>query len=227
MSLRPQNMCAIAAIIAMASASLCISASAQRANAKEPPGSFTGPKPGGVSKAPAALASPVEEPDVADAILGETLDQIYNQADKHFEKGEWNHSVGLFKMVEEGDPHDVKTYCDVAYMLWSSDRNDQAIEQLKVGLARNPNTSYMYDELGTHYWLHLHDAEKAIPYLEKAIKFPCKWPTYHTLAFCYQKLGQWDNAVKTWRESTKFGDDPIAAMRLKQAEAHLKGTTGK
>ena len=79
----------------------------------------------------------------------------------------------------------------------------------------------MYDELAAHYWFRLKDPVSAIPYYEKAIKFPCGWPTYHSLAFCYQKLGQWDKAVKTWREATKFGDDPRAQALLRQAEAHL------
>lgn len=168
----------------------------------------------------------VNEEDMADAIMGDALAGIFDEADEHYHHGEWNHCLSLYRVVEQGDPHNVETYSNAAMLLWSTDRNDQAIEQLKLGIAANPNTSFMYDELGSHYWLHLKDPVSAIPYYEKAIQYKCNWPTYHNLAFCYQKLGKWDKAVAVWRQATKFGDDPRAQALLKQAQAHLASQPG-
>ena len=101
-----------------------------------------------------------------------------------------------------------------------------SITDLKKGIEANPNTYYMYDELGTHYWIHLKDAASAIPYFEKAIKFECPFTTYHNLAFCYQKLGQWDKAVKTWETAARYTKDPVAPIKLKQAQAQLAKMQG-
>ena len=164
---------------------------------------------------------PLSGEDVADAIMGDALSNLYVEADEHFHKGEWNHSVNLFRIVEQGDPHNVETYSNAAFLLWSSDRNEQAVDQLKLGIAANPNISYMYDEMGTHYWIRLKDPKSAVPFYEKAIEYPCGWTTYHNLAHCYEKLGEWDKAVTAWRQATKFGDDVRAPALLKQAEAHV------
>jgi len=186
---------------------------------KAPPSFST--KPDTAPTTATAKDTPLSDEDVADAIMGDALSGIYHQADEHFHKGEWNHCLNLMVVVEQGDPHNVETYSNSAYLLWSSDRNDQAIEQLKLGIAANPNISYMYDDAGTHYLLHLKDPAGALPYLEKAIQYPCGWTTYHNLAHCYERLGKWDKAVETWRLATKYGDDVRAPALLKQAEAHL------
>ena len=169
----------------------------------------------------------ISSQDLADAILANALGDMYDLADEFYHDGEWNHSINMFRVVENGDPHNVETYCNVAFLLWSSDRNDQAIEQLKLGLTNNNDSYYMYDELGSHYWLRLKNPTAALPYYEKAVKYTAPWSTYHNLAFVYQKLNRWQEAVDTWKLATKFGDDKVAPIKLKQAEARLKQSGNK
>jgi len=201
---------------------LALPVCAQIPSKKKVPASFSNPQKEGTTPPVSHLEKPVEEPDVADAILGDTLRRMFAEGDDHFHCGEWNHTINMFKVVEQGDPHNVETFSLAAFLLWSSDRNDQAIEQLKLDIEFNPNSSYMYDELGAHYWFNLKDPTNAIPYYQKAIEYKSSWPTYHSLAFCYQKLGEWEKAIAVWKEATKFGDDPRATALLKQAEARLK-----
>jgi tetratricopeptide (TPR) repeat protein len=193
---------------------------AQIKGATKPSKSFSSKSGGDTHKS--AVSAIIADTDVADAIAADALNGLFKQADEHYDRGEWNHSLNLNRVVEAGDPHNVECYGNSALLLWSSDRGQEAIDQLKLGIANNPDSSFMYDELGTHYWIRLKDANNAVPYYEKAIQYKCGWTTYHNLAFCYQKLGRWESAVKTWKQATKFGDDIRAPILLKQAEAHLK-----
>jgi tetratricopeptide (TPR) repeat protein len=170
-------------------------------------------KPGKITLYPASAQ------ETADAILADSLGRIYDQADEHFHHGEYNHIYNLNRIVVQGDPHNVEAYSNSAYYMWSSDRGEEAIAFLKQGIKANPNTYYMYDELGTYYWLHLKDAVSAIPYYEQAIKFKCPFFTLNLLAYCYEKTGAWDKAVATWRTATQFRDNPQAERHLAHAIA--------
>src|SRR5579871_6542159 len=117
------------------------------------------------AKAKPHTAGPVEQQDVSDAVLGDTLNLLaMDKVDEHHHKGEFNHIINLYAIVVQGDPHNCDAYSNSAWLLWSSDRNDQAIAVLKKGITANPDRYDMYDELGTHYWIHLHDAQSALPY---------------------------------------------------------------
>jgi len=101
------------------------------------------------------------------------------------------------------------------------------VATLKKGLVANPNTYYIYDELGQFYWLHFKDYKNAIPYLEKATKFECPLMTWHSLALCYEKSGQWDRAVQAWGTACRNPQDKIAFVHLKRAQAELEKQKGK
>lgn len=166
-------------------------------------------------KAPALYPTSAEE--TADAILADSLDQIFEKADAHWHKGEYNHSINLNLIVVQGNPRDVEAYSNAAHLLWSTDRGEQAVDLLQKGIQANPNTYYMYDEMGNHYWLHLKDPTTALPYYEKAVTFKCPWATWHSLALCYEKTSQWDKAVSAWENAARFPDDKVAPGRLERA----------
>ena len=185
--------------------------------AKPAPPSASNPKaikPGKIALYPASAQ------ETADAILADSLGLIYDQADEHFHQGEYNHIYSLCRIVVQGDPHNVEAYGNSAYLLWSSDRSDEAIAFLKQGIKANPNTYYMYDELGAYYWLHFKDAASAIPYYEQATKFNCPYfSTWNSLAFCYEKTSAWDKAVETWRKATQYPNNATAERHLAHAIA--------
>lgn len=160
---------------------------------------------------------------LTDAILGDTLGRLNAQADEHFEQGEFSHTVNLYRIVVQGDPTNLSAYANSAWLLWSTDRNDAAIAFLKQGMKANPNTYYMYDELGMHYLSHLKDPATALPYYLEAVKRPCPYSTWHSLAHCYEQTGQWDKALATWQTTmAKFPDDALAKVRVPRAEAEAQ-----
>src|SRR5262249_36766637 len=137
--------------------------------------------------APAAnSAIVVTEEGMADAVLADALDEMWRQVDRHHHQGEHDHIIALCRMIVQGNPSHYEAYEDAAWLLWSDDRNAEAVAFLKQGLAANPHTYNLYDELGMHYSLRLKDPASAIPYYEKAIKLDCPPRTWHNLAHCYE-----------------------------------------
>jgi tetratricopeptide (TPR) repeat protein len=170
-------------------------------------------KPLPAKSKPTAFYTPEGQQQIADAILTESLDQLWSQADTHFDKGEYNHSVNLYRIVVQGDPRDVEAFSDGAYLLWSTGQNDAATAFLKQGLAANSDSYYMYDELGAYYYMRIKDYPKAISYYEQAIKYTCPFFTWTNLAHSYERVDQWDKAVQTWEKASNFvGGDGISAQ---------------
>jgi tetratricopeptide (TPR) repeat protein len=172
---------------------------------------------------PAAAVStaPMDTQDAANAILADSVSGLRAQVDRHFHEGEYNHIVNLERIIVQAEPADYHAYEDSAWLLWSMDRNAEAVAFLKQGLQANPKTFEFYDELGAHYLTRLHDAKSALPYYEQAIKFKCPFFTWNNLAHCYEKTNQWDKAVEAWQSAAKFPNNLIAVRRLERARHRL------
>ena len=100
---------------------------------------------------------------------------------------------------------------------WSTGQNEAAVDILNKGLAANRDNYYMYDELGSFYFLRVKDYPKAVTYYEQAIKFKCPFFTWTALSHCYEKTDQWEKAVKTWENASNFvGGDGIPAQVARQ-----------
>ena len=191
---------------------------------KPAPASASNPKETAGGKGKQAKAAkvklyPVSAQEAADAILADSLGRLFEQTDAHFHHGEYSHVVALNRVVAQGDPHNVEAYANSAWLLWSTDRNPEAIAFLQQGIKANPNTYYMYDELGSHYLVRMRDAASATPLFEQAVKFTCPYTTWHSLAHCYERTQQWDKAVDAWESASKYLNDPLALPRLARAKA--------
>lgn len=171
-------------------------AQAQNANGQE--------KPLPAKSNPTVFYTPEGQQQIADAILTDAVDQLWVQADAHFHKGEYNHYINLSRVIVQGEPRNVEAFSNAAYLLWSTGQNEAAIAFLKQGLASNSDSYYMYDELGSFYYYHLKDYPSASVYYEKAIKYDCPFFTWSGLAHSYEKLNQWEKAVKAWEQGCNY-----------------------
>lgn len=151
---------------------------------------------------------------LSDVVLQDALNQIWEQADKHGHEGEYNHYVNICRITVEGTPNFYSAYDTAAHLLWSTDREEEAVELLKRGLKANPNDYYFYDELGQHFLLARKDPKGAIPYYELAIKFQCPWMTHNMLATCYERTNQLDKALKALEKAATYPDNRNARRRL-------------
>jgi tetratricopeptide (TPR) repeat protein len=145
----------------------------------------------------------------ADAILNAVMDRLAEAADAHWHKGEYNHIVNLSRMRLAADPANVELYSDAGWLLWSMKRDNEAVALYQQGLKANPDTYFMYDELGMYYMEHKKQYPEAVKYYEKAVACKdCPPPTLHMLAHAYEKNGQLDKALDVWKRAIALPDNP-------------------
>jgi len=227
----------VGTMIALGSMTLSAQAQKQKSGSDTKPG-VTKPVPPSISNPPstgklntqpdtksksktAVKARPVSPQLASEAIIADVLQQVWDQTDEHFHEGEYNHVVNLSRIVVQGDPQNVEAYSNSAWLLWSTDRNDEAVEILKQGVTANPRTYYMYDELGMHYATRRRQYASALPLYEQAVKYPCPFQTWNGLANCYEKTNQWEKAVAAWEKGASIPEDGVARVRLSRAKKHL------
>lgn len=170
------------------------------------------------------------ESELADIILAQAMENIWIGGDAFFHRGEWNHNINLNRIIVQAEPWRDECYTNSAYLLWSSDRNDQAIAFLKQGIAANPKSYPLLDELGYHYAVNLKQPTEGIPYYELAMKTKqpqLQFYTAHNLARAYEKTSQLDKALKIWeiavdmQVSPSIPNNPIAEQGIKRVKAKL------
>ncbi len=193
---------------------------AQTAPVKPPRKSFSNKKAGPARSIIQAFRHATQE-ELVDAVLGDTMNKLWDQADEHFHLGEYNHTIGLNRIVVQGDPHNLEAYANSSWLLWSDGKNEDAEAFLQEGIAANPDTYYMYDEMGIYWLFERRDVKAALPYYEKAVKFDCPALTWNSLANCYEKTEQWQKAVTAWEKATLYPKNAVALVRLKRARARL------
>lgn len=155
----------------------------------------------------------------AEAIAAAVIDRLWQLSDAHWHKGEYLHVVNLSRMVVAAQPYDLDTYANAGYLLWSLDRDEEALAWYKQGIRDNPNTAYLYDEVGIFYVTHRRDYAKAIPYLEKAASLKdCPPRTLHTLAHAYEKTNELEKALTTWKRAIQHPDNPNKAAAQRNME---------
>ncbi len=227
------SMLTIGTMAALGSMTLTAQAQKQKQGSETKSG-VTKPVPPSISNPPATTkphtkpnskttvkARPASPQLASEAILADVLRQVWDQTDEHFHEGEYNHIVNLSRIVVQGDPQNVEAYADSAWLLWSTDRNEEAVEILKQGVSANPKTYYMYDELGMHYATRRREYANALPLYEQAVKYPCPFLTWNGLANCYEKTNQWDKAIAAWEKAASFPEDGVAKVRLARAKRHI------
>ena len=80
------------------------------------------------------------------------------------------------------------------------------IDFLKEGITYNPERYDLYFELGWTFYHKVKNYAEAVRYLELACKFP--GPDYlpNVLAHAYEKNGQIDRSIETWKEIIRSGN---------------------
>ncbi|GIV19910.1 MAG: hypothetical protein KatS3mg023_1661 [Armatimonadota bacterium] len=156
---------------------------------------------------------PAEVQKRVDTILEGVLDRWIVQMDRWWHDGQHEHLINMTYFAITLDPHHIDLYQNAGWLLWSSDRDDEAVAMYQRGLRNNPNAYDMYYELGQYYYLRKRDYAQAKEYLEKAVQFPCEWFVWNTLGHTYARLGEREKAVQTWQELLRrFPMMPIDQM---------------
>ena len=176
---------------------------------------------------PAAPTTSVSGAAKVDAMLGAMFDNMHVITDMHYHKGEYNHIVNISRMAVAANPDDLDMYADAGWLLWSMNRDAEAVALYEQGIKANPNSYYMLDELGQYYSIRKKDWPHAVQYLEQAAQKPDSTEiTLHMLAHAYEKNKQLDKALATWARVLKHNDAGPARSnydRIKKMMASQRG----
>lgn len=147
-----------------------------------------------------------ESQAVSDAVAGEVVHQLNRISDMHWHRGEYAHLVNVNRMVIAAHPQQVDAYIDAGWILWSMDRDSEAEALYDQGIAANPNTYALYNEMGFYLLTRRKDPKRGLEMLEKAIEQPdCPKIVIHTLAHAYERVGQLRKSLDLWNRAA---DDP-------------------
>lgn len=168
-----------------------------------------------------ALAAPAPA-DASDAIFDGVMERVWDSVDLHWHVGEYSHIVNLYRCVAAAQPYRLEAYSNAAWLLWSMDRDSEAVATLELGIKENPGTYYMYDELANYYRIRKKDYAKALPFFEKAATFKdVRAASLHGLALAYEKTGQPAKALPVWKRAAAFPGDAVARARVQRLEKQL------
>lgn len=134
------------------------------------------------------------------AVFNEVVDRWIVQIDRWWHDGQHEYVINMTYFAIPLDPHNVSLYENAGWLLWSSNRDDEAVALYERGLRYNTDRYDMYYELGQYYYMRKKDYVKARQYLEEAIKYPCEWFVWNTLGHVYARLGEREKALQTWQE---------------------------
>ena len=189
----------------------------------------TAPRPinKGAATKPVKLAGTPKD-QVADAILNDVANRLWEQGDQYWHDGDYQRVVGLGRIIMEIDPNDEEVVDSMAWLLWSMGDIKGADELLKYAISNAPTQGMLYANFGGHLYRtkRYSEAEK---YLEQGVKVGgVTSAAYSFLGHTYTKLGKLKEAVETWRECVKrFPKYPAGPPNLKAAEARLAAANPK
>ena len=162
-------------------------------------------------------------PEKVEALVDEAVMELWDQADAHWHKGEYNHIINLCRVVAAARPNMVDAYSNAGWLLWSMDRDEEAVKLYEQGLKANPDSYAMYDELGLYFFNRKKDYPRAITYYEKAVACKDVQPfTIHMLAHAYERTKQMDKALKTWERAAAIPNNPPAKVNLERVRRLMK-----
>ena len=166
--------------------------------------------------------------DVADAILNDIGNRLWEQGDKYWHDGDYQRVVGLGRIIIEIDPKDEEVVDSMAWLLWSMGDIKGADELLKYAISKAPKQGMLYSNFGGHLY-RTKRYEDAAKYLEQGVKVGgVTSAAYSFLGHTYTKLGKFKEAVETWKECVKrFPKYPAGPPNLKAAEARLAAANQK
>jgi tetratricopeptide (TPR) repeat protein len=179
----------------------------------------TAPRPINKGAAPKQIKPAVSKDQVADEVLNDIANRLWEQGDKYWHDGDYQRVV---------DPIGEEVIDSMAWLLWSMGDTAGADELLKYAISKAPKQGMLYANFGGHLYRtkRYDEAEK---YLEQGVKVGgVTSAAYSFLGHTYTKLGKYKEAVETWRECVKlFPKYPAGPPNLKAAEARLAAAKPK
>jgi tetratricopeptide (TPR) repeat protein len=150
-------------------------------------------------------------------------DMLWMKTEDYWHVGKWDEAIRLCRQIVQADPHFIEAYTGAAYLLYSMDKDEEAIELFRAGMAANPRNYDLPHEFGMYYY-HRHKWELAAEQFEKAVALGAPAVMQHMLPNALERAGRLEEALQRWREILKrYPGDPIAKRHIER----LTQETGK
>jgi len=127
----------------------------------------------------------------------------------------------LCRQIVQIDPHFTEAYTSAAYLLWSSDRDDEALALYEAGIAANPDDYGIYHDLGM-YHMHAKEWDKAAEQFRNAVEKGAPMYFQHMLPNALERGGHKQEALEEWRAIVeRFPEDQVAKQHAAALEQEL------
>lgn len=165
----------------------------------------------------------------------ELIDSFWKSSDKAFHEGDYPLAIRYHKAIVILDPHDVESYSNAAWLMWSLGNGDEAQQHINRGLKANPKNWEMWDAAGQQNDLQKYFSKAEFAY-SQAVKFiPAKVDSQmlrRRWAHAAEHAGNTKTAIQIWRKLVKdYPNDAVNQNNLNRllnpqpappAKSHLK-----
>jgi tetratricopeptide (TPR) repeat protein len=163
---------------------------------------------------------------VAEARVAEVRDAItevlWIGIEGYWHEGQWEDCLRLNQEIIALDPQFVEAYTSAAWLLWSYDRDQEAVAMYQQGIAANPDSHELYFDFG-FYYRNRKQLDKAVEMLRKAVELGIDRGKQHLLPNTLEEAGRKKEALAEWRKLLKrFPNDPVAKHKSERLERELK-----
>lgn len=153
-------------------------------------------------------------------VFGTVRDQLWERNDDYWHHGQFSRCIVTMRAITQIDSHDTEAYIDAAWLMDSDVREENAEAFLRQGMANNPNTPDMYQELGMFLYLRMR-FDESILYLSGAVTTDAPPFVWHQLAHAYERAGRIGDCLDTWFEAEAI--DPADGVPPMQIDRILHG----
>jgi Tfp pilus assembly protein PilF len=149
-------------------------------------------------------------------------DTLWMGTEPYWHTGQWDDCVRICRQIVEVDPHFVEAYTCAAWMLWSEEKDAEAIELFNACIKANPDSWEVYHDFGTFYMAR-HKYNEAAEMYRKAVARGSPQMHQHMLPGALELAGRKQEALAEWRALLKrFPDDAVAKSKIARLEKELE-----
>jgi tetratricopeptide (TPR) repeat protein len=146
------------------------------------------------------------------------IDLFWKCSDKAFHEGDYPLAISYHKAIVILDPHDVESYSDAAWLMWSLGNGDEAQQHINRGLKANPKNWEMWDAAGQQDDLQKYFSKAQFAY-GQAVKFiPAKEDSQmlrRRWAHAAENAGDTKTAIRIWQKLVKdYPNDAVNKNNL-------------
>ncbi|MEO6908103.1 MAG: tetratricopeptide repeat protein [Abditibacteriaceae bacterium] len=134
------------------------------------------------------------------------IDLLWKQSDEAFHNGNYPLAISYHKAIVALDPHDVESYSDAAWLMWSLGHGDEAQQHINRGIAANLKDWNMWDAAGQQDDLQKYFSKAEFAF-SQAVKFiPAKEDSQmlrRRWAHAAENAGNIKTAIGIWQQLVK------------------------